>query len=64
MQKDKGLSHARLLEANKDPGKAAKAASLVYVTAGSRGFSRQKEGKEFVYFSRTKILRTKSTWNE
>ena len=59
MQKTIGLSHARLLEANKDPGKAAKAANLVYVTAGSAGFSRQKKGNEFFYYSGNKILRDK-----
>jgi DNA topoisomerase-1 len=59
MQKTKGLSHARLLEANKDAGKAAKAANLVYVTAGSPGFSRQKKGNEFLYYSGNKILRDK-----
>jgi len=59
MQKNKGLSHAKLLEANKDPGKAAKAANLIYVTANSPGFSRQKKGESFVYVSGNKPLRDK-----
>ena len=59
MKKFNGLSHARLLEANKDPGKAAKVANLVYVTGGSPGFSRQKEGNELLYYSGNKILRDK-----
>jgi len=60
MRKSNGLSHAKLLEANNDFSKAAKAANLIYVTGTGAGFTRQKKGKTFVYFSGNKLLKDKN----
>ena len=59
MRKEKGLSHDKLLAANKDAGKAAKAANLVYVTGQGAGFTRQKKGKSFIYRTGDKKLKDK-----
>ena len=60
MQKSRSLPHHKLLEANKDSGKAAKAADLIYVTGSSSGFTRKKKGKAFVYLYRGKVLKDKN----
>ena len=59
MRKEKRLSHNKLLEVNKDPGKAAKAANLIYVTGEGSGFTRRKKGKSFIYWAGDKILKDK-----
>lgn len=57
MSKSGKLSHAKLLQANEDPRKAARAANLIYVNDKTHGFTRVKKGKGFVYYSGNKIVR-------
>src|SRR5688572_9183188 len=60
MRKTKALSHNELLEANRDSGKAAEAANLIYVTGKGSGLTRKKNGKAFIYLSGGKILKDKN----
>lgn len=53
------LSHKEFLKIHKDPEKAAKAASLVYVSDSQPGIARVKKGKGFVYLLNNKPLRDK-----
>jgi DNA topoisomerase-1 len=55
----KKLSHAKLIQANKDPRQAAKAARLTYVSDHTPGFKRIKKGKGFIYTAGSKVLRDK-----
>ena len=52
------LSHKEFLKIDKDYGKAAKAADLVYVSDKEPGISRVKKGKGFVYLFDNKPLET------
>jgi DNA topoisomerase-1 len=55
----KKLSHAKLIQANRDPRQAAKVARLTYVNDHTPGFKRIKKGKGFTYTSGNKVVRDK-----
>jgi DNA topoisomerase-1 len=54
------LTHKQMLKVHKDPEKAAKAASLRYVSDGDKGISRTKKGNGFSYVYNNKPLRDKA----
>jgi len=57
--KKERLSHAKLLQANSDPLKAAEVADLIYVTSDTPGFTRIKKGTDFVYTDGKRLLKDK-----
>lgn len=50
-KRNKKLTHAALLKADRDGRKAAAAAALSYVTDAGAGIKREKRGKDFIYLS-------------
>jgi DNA topoisomerase I len=59
-KRNKKLTHATLLKADRDGRKAASAAALGYVSDGNRGIRRVKRGKNFVYFLGSKQVKDKT----
>jgi DNA topoisomerase-1 len=57
MATTKKLSHAKLIQAKKDPRKAAEAAKLKYVTGNGEGITRVGKDKQFTYFYKGKQVR-------
>lgn len=57
---NKKLTHAVLLEADRDSRMAAQAATLTYVSDQDPGISRVKKGKNFIYMSGGRQVKDKS----